>query len=152
MKSGGDMRFLKTVLVILALGALPLRAADQPNDALGQVVDRIVSQEQAEMSALKPFTPLVETYIQNLRGDKDLGNVPDGDKYFIGRAVLAKGVELEPLTDGGDSGAGVKKKLFGGLGNMLSLSMEYLPQGFLQMIYVDTNGFDKEHYKFDYVR
>ena len=42
--------------------------------------------------------------------------------------------------------------MLGGLGNMLSLSMEYLPQGFLQMIYLDTNGFDKQHYKFDYVR
>jgi hypothetical protein len=30
--------------------------------------------------------------------------------------------------------------------------MEYLPRGFLQMIYLDTNGFDKSHYKFDYVR
>jgi hypothetical protein len=145
------MRILKTVLVVLALGALPLRAADQPNSALSQVVDRIVSQEQAEMNALKPFSPLVETYIQNLKGDKDLGTVPAGDKYFMGRAILAKGVELEPLTDGSDSG-GVKKKLFGGLGNALSLSMEYLPRGFLQMIYIDTNGFDKEHYKFDYVR
>jgi hypothetical protein len=145
------MRILKTVLVVLVLSALPLRAADQPNNALNQVVDRIISQEQAEMNSLKPFTPLVETYIQNLKGDKDLGSVPAGDKYFMGRAVLAKGVELEPLTDGSDSG-GVKKKMFGGLGNMLSLSMEYLPRGFLQMIYIDTNGFDKEHYKFDYVR
>jgi hypothetical protein len=42
--------------------------------------------------------------------------------------------------------------MFSGLGNMLSLDMEYLPQGFLQMIYLDTNGFDKNHYKFDYVR
>ena len=42
--------------------------------------------------------------------------------------------------------------MFGGLGNMLSLYMEYLPRGFLQMIYLDTNGFDKKHYKFDYVR
>jgi hypothetical protein len=55
------------------------------------------------------------------------------------------------LTDENENG-GVKKKLFGGLGNMFSLSMEYLPRGFLQMIYIDTNGFDKEHYKFDYVR
>ena len=146
------MRIIKTVLVVLALSALPVRAADQKNDALGQVVDRVVSQEQAEMNSLKPYSPLVETYIQNLKGDKDLGQVPAGDKYFMGRAVLAKGVELEPLTDGGDSSGGVKKKLFGGLGNMLSLSMEYLPQGFLQMIYIDENGFDKTHYKFDYVR
>ena len=61
------------------------------------------------MNSLKPYSPLVETYIQNLRGDKDLGTVPAGDKYFMGRAVLAKGVDLEPLTDGDNSG-GVKKK------------------------------------------
>ena len=145
------MRIIKTVLVVLALSALPLRAVDTPNNALDQIVNRIISTEQTEMTSLKPFTPLVETYIQNLRGDNNLGAVPAGDKYFLGRAVLSKGVNLDPLTDGGESG-GVKHKMFGGLGSMLSLNMEYLPQGFLQMIYVDTNGFDREHYKFDYVR
>jgi hypothetical protein len=144
------MRTIKTVLVLLALGALPLHAADTPNSALQQIVDRIVTTEQTEMNSLKPFTPLVETYIQNLRGDNNLGSVPAGDKYFLGRAVLAKGVNLDPLTDGTEAGS--KKKMLSGLGNMLSLSMEYLPQGFLQMIYLDTNGFDKQHYKFDYVR
>src|SRR5579862_5743030 len=146
------MRILKTVLVVLAFSALPLSAAAQQADALGQVVDRIISQEQAEMNSLKPYTPLVETYIQNLRGDKDLGAVPAGDKYFMGRAILAKGIDLEPLTDSEGNGEGVKKKMLGGLGSMFSLSMEYLPRGFLQMIYIDDNGFDKQHYKFDYVR
>jgi hypothetical protein len=145
------MRILKTVLVVLALSALPLRAAAQQSSALDQVVDRIIIQEQAEMNSLRAFAPMVETYIQNLKGDKDLGVVPAGDKYFMGRAVLAKGVELEPLTEGDNSG-GTRKKIFGGLGSMFSLSMEYLPRGFLQMIYLDTNGFDKSHYKFDYVR
>ncbi len=28
----------------------------------------------------------------------------------------------------------------------------YVPEGFLQMIYIDTNGFDRQHYQFDYVR
>src|ERR1035437_5030251 len=149
--TGGDMRILKTVLVVLALSVLPLHAADQQSSALGQVVDRIISQEQAEMNSLKPYTPLVETYIQNLRADKDLGIVPAGDKYFMGRAILAKGVALEPLTDGTNN-EGSKKKFLGGVGSMFSLSMEYLPKGFLQMIYLDTNGFDKQNYKFDYVR
>src|ERR1700687_2188229 len=107
------MRILKTVLVILALSALPLRVAAQQNSALDQIVDRIIGQEQAEMNSLRPYSPMVETYIQNLRGDKDLGAVPAGDKYFMGRAVLAKGIELEPLTDGGDGREGVKKKVFG---------------------------------------
>ena len=93
------MRIIKTVLVVLALSALPLHAADTPNNALDQIVDRIVTTEQAEMNSLKPFSPLVETYIQNLRGDNNLGTVPAGDKYFLGHAVLAKGVNLEPLTD-----------------------------------------------------
>src|ERR1700686_3526069 len=146
------MRILKTILVVLAFSALPLSAAAQQAEALGQVVDRIISQEQAEMNSLKPYTPLVETYIQNLRGDKDLGAVPAGDKYFMGRAVLAKGIDLEPLTDGEDNGGGVKKKILGGLGTMFSFSMEYPPPGVLQIIYIDDNGFDKQHYKFDYVR
>ena len=146
------MRILKTVVVVLALSVLPLHAADQQNDALDQVVDRIISQEQAEMNSLKPYSPLVETYIQNLKGDKDLGAVPAGDKYFMGRAVLSKGVELEPLTDGSDNARASRRKSSAASGSMFSLSMEYLPRGFLQMIYIDTNGFDKEHYKFDYVR
>ena len=144
------MRIFKTVLVVLALSALPLRAADSTDSALNQIVDRVISTEQAEMNSFKPYTPLVETYIQNLRGDNSLGTVPDGDKYFLGRAVLAKGVNLDPLTDGTEGGG--KHRVLGGIGNMLSLSMEYLPQGFLQMIYLDQNGFDKQHYKFDYVR
>jgi cell division protein FtsB len=65
------MRILRTVLTILALSALPLAAAAQQNSAVDQVVDRIISQEQAEMNSLRAYSPMVETYIQNLRGDKD---------------------------------------------------------------------------------
>ncbi len=145
------MRKFKAVWVVLALSVLPLHAADQPSGALNQVVDRIISQEQAEMNSLKPFSPLVETYIQNLRDDKNLGHVPAGDRYFLGKANLSKGVDLEPLTDSTGVQGG-KRKFGSGLGNLFSLNMEYLPKGFLQMIYIDTNGFDREHYKFDYMR
>jgi hypothetical protein len=146
------MRILRVGLVILALSAPPLRAAaQQQGGALGQVVDRIVSQEQAEMNSLRAYSPLVETYIQNLKGNKDSGSALNGDKYFMGQAILAQGIDLEPLTGGGGGGEG-KKKLFGGLSGMFSLSMEYLPRGFLQMIYIDTSGFNKSNYKFDYVR
>ena len=65
------MRILKTVLVILALSALPLRVAAQQNSALDQIVDRIIGQEQAEMNSLRPYSPMVETYIQNLREDRE---------------------------------------------------------------------------------
>jgi hypothetical protein len=137
---------LKILPMALALGVMPLAAAAQQPPTLTQVVDKIVAQEQAEVQLLRQYSPLVETYIQNFRPDKHLAAVPDGDKYFLGRAELAHGVELEPLI--GDTG--VKHKIFGGFGNFLSV--EFLPSGFLQMIYLDTNGFDRQHYKFDYVR
>src|SRR5467141_3273909 len=140
------MRILNILPVALAFGALPLAAAAQQPATLSLVVDKIVAQEQAEMQFLRQYSPLVETYIQTLRPDGHLGAVPDSDKYFLGRADLTKGVELEPLV----RGTGTKHKIFGGLGNFFS--MEFLPSGFLQMIYLDMNGFDRLHYKFDYVR
>ena len=85
-------------LFILAAGAVP-QAATAQEPTVAQAVDKIVAQEQAEVQALRQYSPLVETYIQLVRPDKDLGAVPDGDRYFLGRAALAKGVELEPLIN-----------------------------------------------------
>jgi len=140
------MRILKILPVVLALVAVPLSAAAQQPMNLTQIVDKILSQEQAEAQSLRQYSPIAETYIQKFRPDKQLGAVPDGDKYFLGRAELAKGVELEPLT----SGNGFMQKMLASLAS--PFSMEFLPRGFLQMIYVDTSGFDRQHYKFEYVR
>jgi hypothetical protein len=90
----------------------------------------------------------VETYIQNLRPDQQLGFVPAGDRYFLGRADFSKGVNLVSLTDADTKG----KKLFTGVGNFFSFAMQYMPDGFLQMIFIDTTGLDKRNYKFSYVR
>jgi Peptidase family M48 len=137
---------LKILPVILMLGAMPIAAtAQQPTMAVSEVVDKIVRQEQAEVELLRQYSPLVETYIQNVRADKQSGVVPDGDKYFLGRAELAKGVELEPL----DRDAGVKRKLLSGWTSFFST--EFVPRGFLQMIYLDMNGFDRAHYSIEYV-
>ena len=139
------MRALRILPMAVALGAFPLPATPQQQSAMTQVVDKIVAQEQVEVQSLRQYSPVVETYIQILRPNKNLGVVPNGDKYFLGRAELAKDVEVEPLI----SGTRTKHSGFGGLGNLFS--MEFLRSGFLQMIYLDTNGFDRQHYKFDYV-
>jgi Peptidase family M48 len=121
--------------------------ADQPR-TVDQVIDRFVSNEQRLYGQMHNYSPLVETYIQNLKPDKDLGSVPAGDKYFLGRANFSKGVSLVALNDTSSKG----RKMFGSIGNFFSFAMQFLPDGFLQMIFIDTNGFDKQHYKFDYVR
>src|SRR5271154_1059713 len=147
------MRKLATVVLGFVLGgsgAIASAAAPEPQQArtMDQVIDRVITNENRLDQQIRQYSPLVETYIQNLKPDKDLGYVPAGDKYFLGRADFAKGVQLVSLSDAESKG----KKIFGSVGNFFSFAMQFLPDGFLQMIFIDTNGFDKQHYKFDYVR
>jgi Peptidase family M48 len=141
------MHALKALPVVLALGVMPLatlaRQAATPSKA--EIVEKIVAQERAEVQSLRQYSPLVETYIQNLRPDKQQGAVLDTDKYFLGRAHLVKGVELEPLIHSANN----KHGIFGGLQSLFS--MQYVPRGFLQMIFLDENGFDRQHYNFEYI-
>src|ERR1700736_631534 len=150
-----EMRKLATAILVLAssgmgsmaAAAAPHTAADQPK-TMEEVVDRVIVNENHLNQEIRKYTPLVETYIQNQKPDNNLGFVPAGDKYFLGRADFSKGVNLVSLTEADNKG----KKIFSGIGNFFSFAMQYLPDGFLQMIFIDTNGFDKQHYKFDYVR
>src|ERR1700736_6257012 len=140
---GDPMRTRMLLPAPLLLGALPFAAEAHESTTVTAVVDKIVAQEQAEVQMLRRYSPLVETYIQTVRPDKEHGAIPDGDRYFLGRAELAKGVELEPLIN--DSGS---RKLLLSVGRFFS--SDFLPRGFLQMIYLDADGFDRQHYKFTY--
>jgi hypothetical protein len=140
------MRSLKILPAVLALSAMPLTAAAQKLTNPNEVIGKIVAQEQVEVQLLRQYSPLVETYIQYVRPDKQVGAVPNGDKYFLGRAELARGVELEPL----ERPVGLKHKLSEGLRGFFST--EFVPRGFLQMIYLDMYGFDRQHYKIEYLR
>jgi hypothetical protein len=147
------MRMLATVVlgfVLIGSGTIAGAAAAEPQQArtMDQVIDRVITNENRLDQQIRQYSPLVETYIQNLKPDKDLGYVPAGDKYFLGRADFSKGVQLVSLSNAESKG----KKIIGSVGNFFSFAMQFLPDGFLQMIFIDTNGFDKQHYKFDYVR
>jgi hypothetical protein len=145
-------RSILAIFVTSSLATMAASAAPAPPQGtaktMDEVVDRVITNENRLNNQISQYQPLVETYIQNLKPDKDLGYTPAGDKYFLGRAQFTKGVELVSLSDTGGKG----KKIFTGIGNFFSFAMQYLPDGFLQMIFIDTNGFDKGHYKFDYVR
>src|SRR5664279_5421098 len=52
------------------------------------VVDKISTRELLFVKNLREYSPMVETYIQNMRPDKDLGSVPISDQYFLGRVTL----------------------------------------------------------------
>jgi len=144
--------FLAVVFCCAPLAA-PLAAQDQslpPVGALDQVVSKVTSREKQEMAMIRQHSPLVETYIQKVRITENDGSwVPDGDHYFIGRAQFAKGLDLKPLPAPGDDSV---HHMVASMTHLFDFGTEFLPQGFLQMIYPDNNGLDTQNYNFDYVR
>jgi hypothetical protein len=126
-------------------------SASAPVTTVNQAIDRIIAREHDEVATIRRFNPIIETYIQDMKPDKDMGSVPVKDHYFLGQADLAKGVVDESMITGKKKGG--KLDSFNPISHLGDLfGSSYVPAGFLQMIYIDTNGFDRQHYEFDYVR
>ncbi len=146
------MRSLRLVLAVVFC-ALPLAAQQQPIapvGALDQVLAKMASREKQEMASIQQRSPLVETYIQKVRVTESDGSwIPDGDHYFIGRAEFSKGLDLKPLPRPGDS---PQRSLVASLIRLFDFGTEFLPKGFLQLVYPDTDGLDAQNYNFDYIR
>src|ERR1700693_5828077 len=71
----------------------PASARSTSSTTMDQVVDRAVEREHALMAMLKTRTPLVETYLQNLKFDRQLGPAPVRDHYFLGRMDLGASLD-----------------------------------------------------------
>ena len=113
-----------------------------------QVVDRAIEREHFFMAQMKQLHPLVETYLQNLKEDKDLGApVPVSDVYFLGRLDMSEGTDdrafISPTT------AGLGKRMLSKLSSVYS--MKFLPLGFAQMTVLDQD-FQRKYYDFTFVR
>ncbi len=133
---------------VAANDAQPPSLAPMPAPTnMEQVVDRTIQREHGLMNLLRTRTPLVETYLQNLKPDQKLGAALDGDHYFLGRLDLATNVERRDYLTKDESFQG---NLLGGVGRLFKL--EYNPMGFSWMIFADREDFDRNHYDFKYVR
>jgi hypothetical protein len=122
---------------------------------MDQVVDRVIMRENELIKFLSPRTPIVETYLQNLMQDPQLGPVPQDDRYFLGRMDLSDSIDRSDfLSDkdskGKDKEEGMERRLLGGFTKMFKF--QYQPLGFSWMIYADRNDFDRQHYDFRYAR
>src|SRR5215470_2014135 len=119
------MRVLKiaVAVLVLAVGGLAQSASDG-NLKLNQVVERVVQQEAAFMDSLHFYSPLIETYIQEMRADKELGLVPERDQYFLTKADFNQGIR-DRVFIGGENGSGHHRMHF--LSKMFSspLAMRY---------------------------
>jgi hypothetical protein len=156
-----EMRMWKNVCLSLTLlgafaGSAPAQSQPQSSAAsaspvvtVDQAIDRIIAREHDEVATIRRFSPIIETYIQEMKSDKEMGAIPVKDHYFLGQADLSKGIVDHSML-------GSRKGKFDAVNPMVHMSgmftSSYVPEGFLQMIYLDTSGFDRQHYQFDYVR
>jgi peptidase M48-like protein len=113
-----------------------------------QVVDRAIEREHFFMAQMKQLHPLVETYLQNLKQDKELdAPVPVSDVYFLGRLDMSNGADDRTFTS--PTTAGLGKRMLSKLSNVYS--MKFLPLGFAQMVVLDED-FQRQFYDFTFVR
>jgi hypothetical protein len=127
----------------------PQAATAGPVTTVDQAIDRVIAREHEEIATIRRFNPVIETYIQDMKPDKEMGTMPVRDHYFLGQADLTKGIVDHSMLNGKKG----KLEAINPISHLSGMfSSSYIPDGFLQMIYIDTNGFDRQHYQFDYVR
>ena len=129
--------------------AIPLAPAAAPAPTtMDQVVNLFIEREHGLIKALATRTPVVETYLQNLTADPQLGPVPSEDHYFLGRLDMGETVDRKDYLK--EEEKGMQARLLGGFQKLYKV--QYQPMGFSWMVYADRTDFDREHYDFRYAR
>ncbi len=111
---------------------LPLTTAK-----LDEIIDRMIKREHDEIAAFDLYSPIIETYIQEVKFSQAVGTVPKSDYYFLGQADLRERLKVHSMIESSKKG---------------SWMWSFDPAGFLQMIYIDRAEFDRAHYRFKYAR
>jgi hypothetical protein len=114
-----------------------ITSGSETKAALDKVIDRAIARERDEISTFERYSPIIETYIQEVKPDNELGTVPRKDIYFLGQADFKGRLKVRPLVE---------------LGWKPSLMWSFYAPGFLQMIFIDRGEFDRAHYTFKFVR
>ncbi len=136
---------------------LPARKLTAAQNAL---IDKAIAREKVVVKTVKERSPLVETYIQTMKPDPVLGQIPDSDEHHLAR------VDFNRII--GDADYAVNKSTSQGTGGSKlgffkssmsyitslggSLHLNFHESGFVQMVLMDSNDFDRQHYVFGYVR
>jgi hypothetical protein len=116
-----------------------------PPASFNEVMDRVIQREHLFLAQMRHMRPMVETYLQDLKADKEGNAEPFKDQYFLGRLDMSDGPEDTSFV--GEPGFGHRM-----LNHLTGLyAMHFLPLGFAQMVVLDTD-FQKKYYDFTFVR
>ncbi|HEY4355493.1 MAG TPA: hypothetical protein VGN16_07090 [Acidobacteriaceae bacterium] len=162
---------------VLAASALPATAAfpfgkkkpkddilRKPTAAQNALIDKSIAREAVVIKTLKERTPLVETYIQNMKPDPVMFQTPESDTHMLARVDFGKVIGEKNYAEGkghDESKKGVMGHFKHSLGYITGLSrslhLNYNEAGFIRMIVIDTqgpnsDGYNRQNYKFSFVR
>jgi hypothetical protein len=111
-----------------------------------EAMDRAVNSERMLIRRLRDKSPVIETYIQEMKSDSDLGFVPTNDFYFLGQLSMRDGVVDKSYLP-------ARSKLKAIPHSLVSLfTTQYNARGFADELFIDVADFDRVHYNFEYVR
>ncbi|MGA2571884.1 MAG: hypothetical protein ABSF23_15320 [Terracidiphilus sp.] len=120
------------------------------------LIQKAIVREKVLIKNIQLRTPLVETYIQDTRPDVKLYSVPVDDQYMLSRIDFGREFFHETYKPKTEARHGFFK---GSLSAMFGLSkalglekFTYNPDGFMEMMFIDPSGFDRNHYEFSFVR
>lgn len=162
------IRKLFLFLLALSLGTVNAYAKKQSQyEQLRQLtpeqsalVDKAIAREKILIQNIQERAPLVETYIQDIRPDAKLGEVPVGDHYMLSRIDFGRAF-FDNAYNPRSTGKTGKHGFFGGSISVLTkltrdlgldTNFTYNPLGFTEMMFFDPTGADRQHYAFNYVR
>jgi hypothetical protein len=127
--------------------------------AQNALIDKAIIREREVIKTVKERAPLVETYIQNMKPDPVLLQVPVSDEHHLARVDFSKVINDDLYKENKGNFEAKKSKLsffknsLGALGGISSsLRLTFHESGFVQMILMDSNNFDREHYTFTFIR
>lgn len=130
----------------------------KPTAAQDALIDRSIVHEAVVIKTLKERSPLIDTYIQNMKTDQALGQVPESDWHTLARVNFGKIIgDTTYSPDKREKGGFFKNSIGFITGLSSSLHLTYHESGFVRMVVIDSDGpnndgYDRKNYVFSFVR
>src|ERR1700753_4067229 len=95
------------LLLTLSASAVQAKTKYQPPTALSPeqqaLVQKAIAAEKVTIKQIQKHSPLVQTYIQNMKPDQVLYAVPESDQYLLGRVDFGKTITDTSYASEGNS-------------------------------------------------
>jgi len=110
---------------------------------VASLIDHIIAREREESEIISTYHPIAETYVQVFKKKRNQAPLLARDYYYLGQTELSvsKPLGYHSMLTAQDQ---LPKRGF--------VDQGFKPLGFVHMIYIDRQGFDRQHYSFQYVR